>query len=51
MISRRGVLCLEQEVGVSDAAFLETITEDSLVANLHQRFKRDQIYVSQRYTR
>ncbi|RWS08190.1 unconventional myosin-Ib-like protein, partial [Dinothrombium tinctorium] len=44
MISRRGVLCLDQEVGSSDASCLEPLVEESFVANLHQRYKRDQIY-------
>ncbi|RWS30596.1 myosin IA-like protein [Leptotrombidium deliense] len=44
MISRRGVLCLDQEVGASDASTLEPLIEESFVANLHQRYKRDQIY-------
>jgi myosin-1 len=41
-----GVLCLDQEVGQRDATFIDPLTEDAFIANLHQRFKRDQIYVS-----
>ena len=39
------VLCLDQEVGETDATIIEPLNEDTLIANLHQRFKRDQIYV------
>ncbi|XP_071449354.1 unconventional myosin-Ia-like [Hetaerina americana] len=38
------VVCLEQEVGAWDAVHLEPLSEDAFAANLHQRFKRDQIY-------
>jgi myosin-1 len=41
-----GVLCLDQEVGQRDATLIDPLTEDAFIANLHQRFKRDQIYVS-----
>jgi hypothetical protein len=41
-----GVLSLDQEVGVSNTVLLEPLTEDAFIANLYQRFKRDQIYVS-----
>ena len=40
------VLSLEQEVGAWDSVLLDPLTEDSFIANLHQRFKRDHIYVS-----
>ncbi|XP_022240517.1 unconventional myosin-Ib-like isoform X3 [Limulus polyphemus] len=43
-MSTRGVLSLDQEVGVSDAVLLDPLTEEAFIANLHQRFKRDQIY-------
>ncbi|KAG8177886.1 hypothetical protein JTE90_001718 [Oedothorax gibbosus] len=39
-----GVLSLDQEIGASDAVLLDPLTEDAFIANLHQRFKRDQIY-------
>ncbi|KAL1422174.1 hypothetical protein MTO96_022386 [Rhipicephalus appendiculatus] len=42
--SARGVLSLDQEVGLSDALLLEPPTEEAFIANLHQRFKRDLIY-------
>ncbi|EEC12472.1 myosin IA, putative, partial [Ixodes scapularis] len=42
--SVRGVLSLDQEVGLSDALLLEPPTEEAFIANLHQRFKRDLIY-------
>ncbi|XP_075231362.1 myosin 95E [Lycorma delicatula] len=38
------VLSLEQEVGAWDSVLLDPLTEDSFIANLHQRFKRDHIY-------
>lgn len=41
-----GCLSLDQEIGASDAVLLDPLTEDTFIANLHQRFKRDQIYVS-----
>ncbi|GFY19724.1 hypothetical protein TNCV_4648961 [Trichonephila clavipes] len=41
-----GVLSLDQEIGASDAVQLDPLTEEAFIANLHQRFKRDQIYVS-----
>ncbi|KAG8253105.1 microtubule motor activity protein [Homalodisca vitripennis] len=40
------LLSLEQEVGAWDSVLLDPLTEDSFIANLHQRFKRDHIYVS-----
>jgi hypothetical protein len=40
------VLSLDQEVGAWDSVLLDPLTEDSFIANLHQRFKRDHIYVS-----
>jgi len=43
-MSTRTVLSLDQEVGVSDALLLDPLNEDILIANLYQRFKRDQIY-------
>ncbi|XP_067131033.1 unconventional myosin-Ib isoform X1 [Centruroides vittatus] len=43
-MNARGVLSLDQEVGVSDATLLDPLTEEAFIANLHQRFKRDQIY-------
>lgn len=39
------MLSLDQEVGLSDALLLEPPTEEAFVSNLHQRFKRDLIYV------
>jgi hypothetical protein len=42
------VLSLDQEVGAWDSVLLDPLTEDSFIANLHQRFKRDHIYVSER---
>ncbi|XP_015787505.1 LOW QUALITY PROTEIN: unconventional myosin-Ia-like [Tetranychus urticae] len=44
MISRRGFLRLEDEIGARDATFLDPLTEENFIANLYQRFKRDQIY-------
>jgi myosin-1 len=41
------VLSLDQEVGAWDSVLLDPLTEDSFIANLHQRFKRDHIYVSE----
>lgn len=41
-----GCLSLDQEIGASDTVLLDPLNEDSFIANLHQRFKRDQIYVS-----
>lgn len=38
------MLSLEQETGAWDSVLLEPFTEDSFVANLQQRFKRDHIY-------
>uniref|UniRef100_A0A1B6HVB5 Myosin motor domain-containing protein n=1 Tax=Homalodisca liturata TaxID=320908 RepID=A0A1B6HVB5_9HEMI len=38
------LLSLEQEVGAWDSVLLDPLTEDSFIANLHQRFKRDHIY-------
>ncbi|XP_066996441.1 unconventional myosin-Ia [Anabrus simplex] len=38
------VLSLDQEVGAWDSVLLDPLTEDSFIANLHQRFKRDHIY-------
>lgn len=46
-IHRGGVvemLSLEQEVGAWDSVLLEPLSEESFIANLHQRFKRDHIY-------
>lgn len=40
------LLSLEQEVGAWDSVLLDPLTEDSFISNLHQRFKRDHIYVS-----
>lgn len=37
---------LEQEIGSWDSVLLENISEDYFISNLHQRYKRDQIYVS-----
>ena len=37
---------LEREVGVWDTVLLEPLTEQAFIANLHQRYKHDQIYVS-----
>lgn len=37
---------LEHEIGCWDSVLLEILTEDSFINNLHQRYKRDQIYVS-----
>ncbi|XP_030747768.1 unconventional myosin-Ib [Sitophilus oryzae] len=38
------MLNLDQEVGTWDTVLLESLTEDSFIANLQQRFKRDHIY-------
>ncbi|XP_018577928.1 unconventional myosin-Ib [Anoplophora glabripennis] len=38
------MLSLEQEIGAWDSVLLEPLTEDSFIANLQQRFKRDHIY-------
>lgn len=43
------VLSLDQEVGAWDSVLLDPLTEDSFIANLHQRFKRDHIYVSEQH--
>lgn len=37
---------LEQDIGSWDSVLLENLTEDSFISNLHQRYKRDHIYVS-----
>ncbi|XP_043217178.1 unconventional myosin-Ia-like isoform X2 [Amphibalanus amphitrite] len=37
-------LTLEREVGVWDTVLLEPLTEQAFIANLHQRYKHDQIY-------
>lgn len=37
---------MEQEVGTWDSVLLENISEDSFISNIHQRYKRDCIYVS-----
>lgn len=34
------------EQGCWDSVLLEHLTEDSFIANLHHRYKRDHIYVS-----
>lgn len=39
------VLSLDQEVGAWDSVLLDPLTEETFIANLHQRFKRDHIYV------
>nr|CAD7397183.1 unnamed protein product [Timema cristinae] len=39
------VLTLDQEVGAWDSVLIEPLTEETFIANLHQRFKRDHIYV------
>lgn len=36
------------EVGSWDAVLLEDLTEDNLLSNLNQRYKWDQVYVSER---
>lgn len=36
----------DQEIGCWDSVLLEHLTEDSFIANLHHRYKRDHIYVS-----
>nr|CAD7194830.1 unnamed protein product [Timema douglasi] len=38
------VLTLDQEVGAWDSVLIEPLTEETFIANLHQRFKRDHIY-------
>ncbi|XP_046982892.1 unconventional myosin-Ia [Schistocerca americana] len=38
------VLSLEHEVGAWDSVLLDPLTEDSFIANLHMRYKRDHIY-------
>ncbi|XP_063230710.1 unconventional myosin-Ia isoform X2 [Bacillus rossius redtenbacheri] len=38
------VLSLDQEVGAWDSVLLEPLSEETFIANLHQRFKRDHIY-------
>ncbi|XP_019763292.2 unconventional myosin-Ib [Dendroctonus ponderosae] len=38
------MLNLNQEVGAWDTVLLDPLTEDSFIANLQQRFKRDHIY-------
>lgn len=35
---------MDQEVCL-DSVLLENLTEDSFIGNLHQRYKRDNIYV------
>lgn len=37
---------MEQEIGSWDSVLLENLSEDSFINNLHQRYKRDLIYVS-----
>ena len=37
---------LEQEIGSWDSVLLDNPSEDSFINNLHQRYKRDNIYVS-----
>ena len=36
----------DSELGVSDLAVLEPLTEEAVLDNLYMRFKRDMIYVS-----
>lgn len=36
----------EQEVGAWDSVLLDPLSEETFITNLHQRFKRDHIYVS-----
>lgn len=38
------LLNMEQDVGSWDSVLLENLTEDTFINNLHQRYKRDQIY-------
>lgn len=38
------ILSLDQEVGAWDSVLLDPLTEETFIANLHQRFKRDHIY-------
>lgn len=38
------MLGLEEEVGVWDSVLLDPLTEETFIANLQQRFKRDHIY-------
>jgi myosin-1 len=40
---------LEQEVGSWDSVLLDNLSEDSFINNLHQRYKRDHIYVRIRF--
>ena len=35
----------DTDVGVWDSVLLELLTEDAFINNLHQRYKRDHIYV------
>lgn len=37
---------MEQEIGTWDSVLLENLSEDSFINNIHQRYKRDLIYVS-----
>lgn len=37
---------MEQEIGTWDSVLLENLSEDSFINNIHQRYKRDHIYVS-----
>lgn len=37
---------MEQEIGTWDSVLLENLTEDNFISNLHQRYKKDHIYVS-----
>lgn len=37
---------MEQEIGSWDSVLLENLSEESFINNLHQRYKRDLIYVS-----
>lgn len=37
---------MEQEIGTWDSVLLENLSEDSFISNIHQRYKRDHIYVS-----
>ena len=40
------ILSLDQEVGAWDSVLLDPLNSETFIYNLHQRFKRDHIYVS-----
>lgn len=40
------ILSLDQEVGAWDSVLLDPLNLETFMSNLHQRYKRDHVYVS-----